>query len=61
MEPSREYVPPDPTQIDVRSAQALRYWARTLETPEDKLRRAVEKVGPALQTVKEELGIGGVG
>jgi hypothetical protein len=55
------YVPPDPTQIDAGNAEALRYWAKTLETPEDKLRRAVQKVGPVLDTVKTELGIGGVG
>ena len=55
------YVPPDPTQIDASNAEALRYWARTLETPEDKIRRAVQKVGPVLETVKTELGIGGVG
>lgn len=55
------YVPPDLTQIDAKNPEALRYWAKTLETPEDKLRRAVEKVGPIVQTVKEELGIGGVG
>jgi hypothetical protein len=55
-----EYVPPDLTQIDT-SPEALRYWSRTLETPEDKLRRAVAKVGPEVQQVKAELGIGGVG
>jgi hypothetical protein len=56
-----EYVPPDLTQIDTASPEALRYWSRTLETPEDKLRRAVAKVGPEVQQVKAELGIGGVG
>jgi len=55
------YIPPDPTQIDASSAEALRYWSRALETPEDKIRRAVQKVGPVLDTVKTELGIGGVG
>jgi len=55
------YVPPDPTQIDAGNAEALRYWSRALETPEDKIRRAVQKVGPVLETVKTELGIGGVG
>ena len=60
-EPRREYAPPDPTQIDAKSADALRYWARTLETDEDKIRRAVQKVGPVLDKVKTELGIGGVG
>lgn len=55
------YVPPDPTQIDAGNAEALRYWSRALETPEEKIRRAVQKVGPVLETVKTELGIGGVG
>ena len=41
--------------------EALTYWARTLETDEDKVRRAVRKVGPVLEKVKQELGIGGVG
>ena len=59
MEPP--YTPPSPTQIDARKPEALRYWAKTLETDEQKLRRAVEKVGPLLETVKRELGIGGVG
>jgi hypothetical protein len=56
-----DYIPPDPTQIDARKPEALRYWAKTLETDEQKLRKAVEKVGPILETVKQELGIGGVG
>ena len=55
------YVPPDPTKIDAGNAEALRYWSKALETPEDKIRRAVQKVGPMLETVKTELGIGGVG
>ena len=50
-----------PVQIDAGNAEALRYWSRALETPEDKIRRAVQKVGPVLETVKTELGIGGVG
>jgi DNA-directed RNA polymerase subunit F len=41
--------------------EALDYWARTLETDPEKIRKAVEKVGPVLETVKRELGIGGVG
>jgi hypothetical protein len=56
-----EYFPPDPTQIDSARPEALQYWARTLETDEDKIRRAVRKVGPILEKVKQELGIGGVG
>ena len=56
-----EYVPPDPTIIDAGSAEALRYWSKTLETDPDRIRGAVRKVGPGLDQVKTELGIGGVG
>lgn len=56
-----DYTPPDPTQIETRNPEALRYWAKTLETDEQKLRRAVEKAGPLLEDVKKELGIAGVG
>jgi hypothetical protein len=54
------YIPPDLTQIDVSKPEALRYWAKTLETDEHKIRRAVGKVGPVLEAVKKELGIAGV-
>lgn len=40
---------------------ALDFWARTLETPPEKIREAVQKVGPSLEKVKLELGIGGPG
>jgi hypothetical protein len=56
-----EYIPTDMTKIDAGKPEALRFWARTLETDEKKLRQAIEKVGPELETVKKELGIGGVG
>jgi tRNA C32,U32 (ribose-2'-O)-methylase TrmJ len=59
-EKPREYVPPDPAKIDANNPEALRFWARTLETSEDKIRRAVGKVGPMLEKVKKELGIQGV-
>ena len=59
-DPVRGYRPPDPTVIEDKP-EALAYWARTLETDEAKIRRAVRKVGPVLETVKRELGIGGVG
>jgi len=58
--PRDEYRPPDPTQIELKP-EALDYWARTLETGPDRIRKAVQKVGPVLETVKKELGIGGVG
>ena len=53
------YNPPDPTQIELKR-EALDYWAGTLETDPEKIRRAVQKVGPVLETVKKELGIAGV-
>ncbi|HEY3075480.1 MAG TPA: DUF3606 domain-containing protein [Burkholderiales bacterium] len=53
------YTPPDPTEIELKP-EALDYWARTLETKPDKIRKAVQKVGPVLETVKKELGIAGV-
>jgi hypothetical protein len=55
-----DYVPKDLTQIDPAKPENLDYWARTLETDAEKIRRAVKKVGPVLETVKKELGISGV-
>ena len=55
-----QYTPPDPAKIDADNPEALRFWASTLETKEDKIRQAVSKVGPMLEQVKQELGIGGV-
>jgi hypothetical protein len=54
-----EYSPPDLTLIEEKP-EALDYWARTLETDPEKIRRAVRKVGPGLEKVKQELGIAGV-
>ena len=54
------YVPPDPTQIEASKPEALLYWAKTLETGEEKIRQAVRKAGPLLEDVKKELGIAGV-
>ena len=60
MKKSDTYTPPDPAKIDVDNPEALSFWARTLETKEDKIRQAVRKVGPMLEKVKKELGIAGV-
>ncbi|MBV9362173.1 MAG: DUF3606 domain-containing protein, partial [Betaproteobacteria bacterium] len=54
-----KYSPPDPTQIELKP-EALDYWARTLETKPERIKKAVQKVGPVLETVKKELGIAGV-
>lgn len=52
------YTPPDPTLVEVKP-EALDFWSRTLETPPERIKKAVQKVGPVLETVKKELGIGG--
>lgn len=52
------YDPPDPTEIETKP-EALDFWSRTLEMPPEKIKKAVQKVGPVLETVKKELGIGG--
>ena len=57
----KNYAPFDPAKIDADNPEALRFWAGTLETNEDRLRQAVRKVGPMLEQVKQELGIGGPG
>jgi hypothetical protein len=54
------YDPPDPTLIEVKP-EALEFWSRTLEQPPERIKQAVKKVGPVLETVKKELGIGGAG
>lgn len=55
-----EYIPPDPASIDENDPAALRFWARTFETSEEKLVQAVRKTGPMIDKVKRELGIAGV-
>ena len=55
-----DYVPPDPTQIESKR-EALDYWARTLETDPERLRRALKKAGPLVEDVKKELGSYGPG
>lgn len=52
------YDPPDPTLVELKP-EALDFWSRTLEQPPEKIKKAVQKVGPVLETVKKELGIGG--
>jgi len=54
-----DYVPPDPTCIDVSDTRAIDYWAKTLETAPEKLREAAQRAGPLVEDVKHELGISG--
>jgi hypothetical protein len=56
-----QYKPPDPTRIDTGYTPAVEYWAKALERSPDQIREAVRKVGPLLDDVKGELGMGGVG
>jgi len=38
---SKNYAPPDPATINADNPEALRFWARTLETKEDRILQAV--------------------
>jgi hypothetical protein len=57
MRPDR-YIPPDPLTIEDKP-DAYRFWARTLETEEERIKKAVRKAGPLVEDVKKELGIAG--
>lgn len=59
-DPCRNYLPPDPTVIEDRD-DAYCFWARSLEFEEERIRRAVRKVGHLVEDVKRELGSFGVG
>ena len=50
--------PPDPTLVEDKP-EALRYWARTLETEEDRSAAPCARSARVLEKVKQELGIGG--
>ena len=60
MENNPGYRPPDLLTIE-NKPEALDYWARTLETDPERIRRAMRKVGPLVEDVKRELGSYGVG
>jgi hypothetical protein len=60
MHNSPAYDPPDPLTIEDKDA-AYAYWAKTLESDEDKVRQAVRHAGPLVEDVKKELGAYGVG
>ena len=58
--PGSSYAPPDPLSIEDKP-EAYRYWARTLEVEESRLRKAARKAGPLVDDVKKELGSYGPG
>jgi hypothetical protein len=49
-----------PTVIEDKP-EAFHYWAGTLEFDEERIRKAVRKVGPLVEDVKHELGSYGAG
>lgn len=55
-----DYVPPDPTVIET-SGPSLDFWSHTLGVSPEALQAAAGRVGPDLERVKTELGVGGVG
>jgi hypothetical protein len=57
----KDYIPPDPTQIETNNPQAVQYWASSLGKQPEQIRDALRKVGPLVEDIKQELGIGGVG
>lgn len=54
------FIPEDLTKVDPDSPENLDFWARTLEVDAEKLRKATRRAGPELESVKKELGLGGV-
>ncbi|HEY0332515.1 MAG TPA: DUF3606 domain-containing protein [Stenotrophomonas sp.] len=51
----RESGRPDRDRINVNEDYELRYWSKTLGVSEEKLRAAVEAVGPMAAAVREHL------
>ena len=47
---------PDRDRIDVNDPDELRNWSKSLNTTPDKLKEAVQAVGPTASKVREHLG-----
>jgi hypothetical protein len=47
--------PADVTRINVKEANEVRYWTKTLGITEARLRQAVTAVGPMVKAVKHHL------
>ena len=47
---------PDRDRINIHEDYELRDWSKTLGVSSERLRRAVEKVGPMVKDVRRELG-----
>ncbi len=48
--------PQDRTRINVNEDHELRYWTKTLDVSDDKLKAAVKAVGVSVEAVKKHLG-----
>jgi hypothetical protein len=47
----------DRSRINVHEPWEIRFWARELDTTEEKLREAVKAVGPQVQAVRKQLAM----
>jgi uncharacterized protein DUF3606 len=47
----------DRSRINVHEPWEVRFWARELETTEEKLREAVKAVGPQVKAVRKQLAM----
>ncbi|WP_369061997.1 DUF3606 domain-containing protein [Caulobacter sp. 73W] len=47
---------PDRSLIALGEDHEVRYWTGALSVSEDRLRAAVQKVGPSVEKVRQELG-----
>jgi hypothetical protein len=45
----------DRANIDIRNKWELRHWTKEWDVPKSELKRAIDKVGPAVHAVAKEL------
>jgi hypothetical protein len=50
--------PQDRNRIDIHEPYELEYWSKTLGVSKDELRETVERVGPSVNAVAQELETG---
>ena len=53
---ARKLVGSPPTRIDVSEDYEVRYWTKALGVSAEELKSAVQKVGPNVSAVREQLG-----
>ena len=52
--------PRSQAEVDVGSPETLDHWSKALGTTDEALAKAVERVGPRVDLIKEYLGQGGM-